>query len=289
MERKRLYGIYILVLLIACIGVGVWVYIAHTSRQTPYLKVVFLDVGQGDSIYIEAPNGTQMLIDGGPDEAVLPRLAEVMPFGDQTIDVIVATHPDADHIGGLPAVIEEYDVPLIIENGGISKSKIYANLENTIEKDTVKKIIAQRGMHIMLDSEKNIYFDILFPDRDVHAFKETNDGSIVGKLVYGTQSFMFTGDATTYTENLIMQNESKETLHVNILKLGHHGSHTSSSALWLTTVHPDQAVISAGLHNRYGHPHKEVLERLAELHIPYLATYDAGTLTYKTDGLTVFQ
>lgn len=285
MERKRHYFIYIFITVIVIIGVGVWYFTLRYDATSPYLKVAFLDVGQGDSIYIEAPNGTQMLIDGGPDDAVLARLGEVMPWGDSSLDVVLATHSDADHISGLPSVIEQYHVPMIIENGASSKTKIFNRLEDTVVKNNVKKIIARRGMHIMLDPERNIYFDVLFPDRDVSGFKETNDGSIVGKLVYGTESFMLTGDATTYTENLIMQNESSDTLHSTILKLGHHGSHTSSGILWLEKVHPETAIISAGLHNRYGHPHKDILDRLAELHIPYLSTYDKGTIMLKTDGV----
>lgn len=251
--------------------------------------VAFLDIGQGDSIYIEAPNGRQLLIDGGPDDAVLARLSQVMPFGDQSIDMVLATHADADHIGGLASVIRDYHVPRIIENGASSKTKVFENLENTITQHNVEKIIARRGMHIVLDEKKNIYFDILFPDRDVSGFKETNDGSIVGKLVYGNESFMLTGDATKYTENLIMHNESREVLHSQVLKLGHHGSHTSSSELWLEDVHPDISIISAGLHNRYGHPHKETLNALSVLHIPYLATYQKGTIIFKTDGVKLFQ
>ena len=284
MDTRRQYLPYVFITIIFIVGIGIW-YLVYTKENHKYLKVAFLDIGQGDSIYIEAPNGKQMLIDGGPNDAVLGRLAAVMPWGDRSIDVVLATHPDADHIGGLASVIDRYHVPRIIENGAQAKTKTWARLEDTITKDKVEKIIARRGMHIVLDPEKNIYFDIIFPDRDVSNWKETNDGSIVGKLVYGNESFMLTGDATLYTENLIMQNYGANALHSQVLKLGHHGSHTSSGMLWLRAVNPDIAIISAGLHNRYGHPHKETLDHLSELNIPYLSTYQKGTILFKTDGI----
>lgn len=290
MKNFRKYLPYILLSVTIVLLITIF-YVISVRRhaESNLLTVAFLDVGQGDSIYIEAPNGRQMLIDGGPDDAVLARLSQVMPFGDRSIDMVLATHADADHIGGLASVIRDYHVPRIIENGAASKTRVFENLENTITENNVEKIIARRGMHIVLDEKKNIYFDVLFPDRDVSGFKETNDGSIVGKLVYGNESFMLTGDATKYTENLIMHNESREVLHSQVLKLGHHGSHTSSSELWLENVHPDISIISAGLHNRYGHPHKETLDALSTLHIPYLATYQKGTIIFKTDGVKLFQ
>jgi competence protein ComEC len=209
-----------------------------------------------------------------------------MPFGDRSLDLVVATHPDADHVGGLPAVLENYNVSMILENGAESKTKIYEALEDEITTKNVKKEIAKRGMKIMFDDEKNIYFDILYPDRDVSNL-DSNDGSIVGKLVYGNESFMLTGDATNYVENIISWNEKPEILHSNVLKLGHHGSRTSNSVLWLEEVNPETAIVSAGLNNRYNHPHQEVLDRLAKLKIPFLSTAKEGTIIFKTDGITL--
>lgn len=288
MKSFRRYLPFILIVLLFICAFYIW-HVSSISKTGTYLKVAFLDVGQGDAIFIEAPNGRQMLVDGGPNNVVLSKLAEVMPWGDTSIDLVVATHDDADHIGGLASVISQYHVPRIIENGAISHTGVFKHLEDTVTKNNVEKIIAKKGMRIILDPDKNVYFDILFPDRDVSKFTEPNDGSIVGKLVYGQESFMLTGDATIYTENLIMQNETIDTLHTQVLKLGHHGSHTSSSLLWLEKVHPDIAIISAGLHNRYGHPHKDTLDHLSELNIPYIATYNEGTILFKTDGVKLFQ
>src|ERR1035437_3407709 len=121
MERLRKYLPYILLICLLILTVSIW-FFAFKYNHNNYLKVVFLDVGQGDSVYIEAPNGRQMLIDGGPDAKLLSSLAKVMPFADRSLDMIIATHPDADHIGGLPVLLDNYKVTSIIENGATSTS-----------------------------------------------------------------------------------------------------------------------------------------------------------------------
>jgi len=286
MERFQKYKRYILVIFIFLAAIVVWYFVYTYEHRISYLKVVFLDIGQGDSIYIEAPNGKQMLVDGGPSPIVLSRLAKVMPWGDHSIDVLLATHTDADHIAGFNSVLDHYKVGRIFENGAVNTTKTYTDLQNSITKHHVQETIARKGMRIILDSKHNVYFDILFPDRDISNF-DSNDGSIVGKLTYGNESFMLTGDATIYTENLIMQTESADMLHSQVLKLGHHGSKYSSSELWLENVHPDVAIVSAGVNNRYGHPNPETLGQLADLRIPYIATLGKGSIVFKTDGITL--
>jgi len=286
MERVKKYLPHILLLFLSLFTILVWFFLYKTKNNDSYLKVVFLDVGQGDAIYIEAPNGKQMLIDGGPDAKLLSSLSQVMPFADRSIDVVLATHPDMDHIGGFPALIDSYNVGNIIENGANSDSEVYQMLEQKISKNKIKKIIAHKGMKILLDENRNIYFDILFPDRDILSL-ESNDGSIVGKLVYGDRSFMLTGDSSLYAENQIEWSENINTLHSDILKLGHHGAKTASGMLWLERVNPEVAIISAGKKNRYGHPNKEVLDRLTELKIPYISTIDKGSIIFETDGIVL--
>lgn len=286
MKYFKKYLPYILVFILFFSSFGIWYKISAENNQDDYLTVVFLDVGQGDAIYIEAPNGKQMLIDGGADAKILQRLSEVMPFGDRSIDLVLATHPDMDHIGGLVFVLEDYRVTNIIENGIVSETRIYKDLQAEISKKKINKVTAEGHMKIILDKEKNIYFDILFPDRDVSEL-DSNDGSVVGRLVYGEKSFMLTGDASIYTENKIQWNENSATLHSQVLKLGHHGSKTSSGILWLEDVDPEIAVISVGRNNRYKHPSKEVLDRLNELNIPYLSTSKEGSIIFKTDGINL--
>lgn len=283
MKKINQYLPYILIIILLIFTFSIWFYVFRNDTKSDYLKVVFLDVGQGDAIYIEAPNGKQMLIDGGPDAKLLSSLSKVMPFADRSIDIVLVTHPDMDHIGGLPIFLDNYKVESIIENEVISDSNIFLSLEEKIQKKKINKISAKRGTRIVLDQNKNIYFDILFPDRDVKNF-ETNDGSIVGKLTYGESSFMLTGDATTYTENLIGWNEKDSVLDSDVLKLGHHGSRTSSSILWLEKVSPEVVIISVDKNNKYGHPHKDIIDRLFDLHIPFLKTSEIGNIVFKSDG-----
>jgi len=248
------------------------------------LRVVALNIGQGDSIYIEAPNGAQMLIDGGPDHSIIRELGEVMPFGDNSIDVIVVTNPDKDHIGGFIDVLENYDVGLVLEPGTNSSTEIYKQLEDSIEARGIKDIVARKGMKITLDSQNEVSFNVLFPDRDVSNWT-TNDGSIVGKIIYGDTSFMMTGDATAKTEGIILGGSDKNEIKSTVLKAGHHGSRTSSSVEFVSAVAPAYALISDGKNNKYGHPHQETLDTLNKFGAKILRTDLLGTIIFKSDGV----
>jgi len=244
------------------------------------LTVAFLDVGQGDAIYIEAPNGNQLLIDGGRGKGMLRELAKVMPFYDRSIDVVLATHPDQDHIGGLPELLNRYEVKTILRSGVIHDTGVYHALNKVIQTRKVEEIFARRGMRIHLDN--NVYLEILFPDRDVTHFKP-NDASVVTRLVYNETEFIFTGDAPKDIEEYVASLDGNS-LQSDVLKVGHHGSKTSTSELFLGAVLPSIAVISVEEDSRYGHPHEEVLETLTEFNIEIVATSEAGTIVFESDG-----
>lgn len=280
MLNKRLPVLCIVSITLFCAGI----YATHASIKDT-LSVSYLDVGQGDSIFIETKEGTQMLIDGGRDDRVLIKLKEVMPVGDTSIDIVIGTHPDADHIGGLVSVLKNYKIGMILEPGSSSDSKIYKALEDEISKDKINRVLARQGMVINLGDGAT--FKILFPDQDVTNW-ETNDSSVVGKLVYGKDSFLFTGDSPIKIEDYLLDTVPAE-LSSRVLKLGHHGSRTSSSTEYLKAVSPHVGIISAGLHNSYGHPHQETLGRLKELGIPYLSTTDKGTITFTSNGFGIVQ
>jgi competence protein ComEC len=282
--HKRVEKKYIALTVLIIFVMGI-LYFYFINQRTNIMKVAFLDVGQGDSIFIQAPNGVQMLVDGGRGAKVLGDLSRQMPFGDRSIDVVIGTHPDADHIGGLVDVLGTYSVGNFIEPGATSKSKIYKTLEDKIDEKKIPHILGRAGQRIIRDSEKNVYFEILYPDRNVTGW-ETNDASIVGKLVYGNTSVMLTGDSPIEKE-LYLVNKDPKILDVDILKLGHHGSRTSSSLQYLKATTPATAIISAGLNNSYGHPHKEVLNSLQILGIPYIATYDKGTIVCNSDSIII--
>lgn len=251
-------------------------------RETPrrIMTVAFLDVGQGDAIYIEAPNGNQVLIDGGSGRQVLRALGEVMPFYDRSLDVVIATHPDADHIGGLPFVLQRFAVGAIIEPGVESETGVYQEFEKIMTDDSRRHLLARRGMKLELD--QGVSLDILFPDRDPTDW-ETNTASIVARLTYGENSFLLTGDSPIKIEKYLLGLDGQN-LKSDVLKVGHHGSRTSSAPEYVAAIHPSYAIISAGLKNRYGHPHQEVLDILTKIDAVILRTDELGTIIFHSDG-----
>lgn len=269
--RNTLLRLSVIVFLVS-VNIFVW----RADAEEKLLTVAFLDIGQGDAIYIETPSGNQMLIDGGRGKQVLRELGNIMPVADHSIDIVLATHPDADHIGGLPEVFERYDVGMFIEPGVIGDTNVAALLQERVKEEGLTPTLARRGMVIRLDPE--VYFLILFPDRDV-SHVDSNDGSIVGKLIYGDSSFLLTGDAPKGVELHLVSLDGNN-LESDVFKAGHHGSRTSSSATFVEAVSPQYAIISAGKDNQYGHPHKEVIDLFNSLNIEVLATFEEGTIIF---------
>ena len=285
-ENKNSYKIWYVVLFLIISVVVLWNKAFAVDNN--YLRVVALNIGQGDSFYVEAPNGKQMIIDGGPDKKILSELSAVMPYGDDSIDVLMITNPDKDHMAGFLDVMEKYKVGMVLEPGTVNDSMIYKNIEKMIAEKNIPDLVARKGMKVILDKEKNVYFEVIFPDRDVHNWT-TNDGSIVGKIFYGNTSFMMTGDATIKTEGVILANNSDKYLKSDVLKAGHHGSRTSSGEAFVSVVRPSMAMISAGVNNSYGHPHQETLDTLNKFGVKILGTYDVGRFEIDSDGQKVWQ
>lgn len=256
--------------------------------ENKFLSVSMLSVGQGDALFVQTPTGTQMLIDGGPDTTLLRELDAVMPYGDRSIDVVVITNPDKDHYAGIIPLLREYAVSLVVEPGTMSDTDTYKTLSQMLKDENIPTLIARKGLRIVLDKIHAIEFSVLFPDRDVATWT-TNDGSIVGKLTYGATSFMMTGDATQKTENLIISGNPLETLKSTVLKVGHHGSNTSTGDAWVRAVAPEIAIISAGSTNRYGHPHKETLHTLEKYSVRVFGTYSSGRIQLFSDGSRVWK
>ncbi len=249
------------------------------------LVVSFLDVGQGDSILIETPDGFEMLVDGGRDSSVLRELSKQRSFFDREIDVMVSTHPDLDHIAGLVDVLKRYDVGTILMTTNEGESGAAAAFALAAPKEDAEIILADAGQVMQLGASTTI--QIFSPAGDESKL-ESNTASIVLRIVYGNTSFMLTGDAPSEIEDYLVKTYGTQ-LDSDVLKLGHHGSKTSTSDAWLDTVTPNYAVVSAGLDNRYGHPHQDVMQRVFARNIQTSHTGTDGTITFYSDGMKVWR
>lgn len=274
----RFWRIYVIIA-IALADALVWTAVAD-ERPTDHVTVAFLDVGQGDAIFIESPWRNQLIVDGGPPHRLLGALRGVMPFYDRSVDAILVTNPDADHYSGFLDLLPSFEVAREIEPGTRSSTERYEELERDVAAEGAERILARRGMVVHLGGGADLR--VLFPDRDVSQSK-TNDGSIVAELVYGSSTVMLTGDAPQGVERYLVSLYGTG-LRSDILKVGHHGSRTSTSDEFVKAVDPTYAVISAGCKNSYGHPHKETLDTLAKEHVDILTTCTEGTIAFELDG-----
>ena len=278
-ENSRKYGLLVFVFLL--IVVNVFLFRLDWQNSHRVLTFAMLDVGQGDALFIETPSGTQVMLDAGPAKVLGPLQKIMSPF-DKSIDAIIITNPDADHIGGLVDILKNYKVGEIFESGTLTDSKIYQNLREEMKKQNIPDILAKRGMR--LDIGGGVFIDILFPDRDVSEWA-TNDGSVVARLTYGNTSIMLTGDAPTKTEQIILSENSPTLLKSTVLKVGHHGSRTSSSASFVKAVAPSYALISDGKDNSYGHPHPDTLATLSKFGVKIFRTDLLGSIILKCDRI----
>jgi competence protein ComEC len=243
-----------------------------------YFTIAVLDVGQGDAIYIESPTHNKIIVDGGPAHSLQAPLRQMMSFFDKKIDAIVVTNPDTDHYAGFFDILNTFSVGRMFEPGTISDTKTYHAFDQLVTEKGLKRYTARRGMVVHLGSSTAL--TILYPDRDVSAFS-TNNGSIVAKLTYGSTSVMLTGDAPQSVEEYVLDQNGTNTVASTLLKVGHHGSHTSTGERFVTAVKPSFALISAGRGNKYGHPHADVMHTLSTKKIPTLVTSELGTIVFR--------
>jgi beta-lactamase superfamily II metal-dependent hydrolase len=250
------------------------------SNGTSNVTVHFIDVGQGDSIFIDTPN-IDVLVDGGPQKAGSHVLSYLSNLGTTHINLIVATHMHEDHIGGLVTVLSStIQVDEILVNNQTESTAVYTNFMTLAHTHTMQ--VAQRGQSIPLTATANL--TILNPVQPLE-FDSENDNSVVMRLQAGNTSFLLTGDASADAENSILT--AGVNLKSNVLKVGHHGSRYATTNAFLNAVSPSTAIISAGINNSYGHPHPETIERLLSHGVTIYGTYQSGTIVAITDGTTI--
>lgn len=242
------------------------------------LRVSFIDVGQGDSEFIELPNGETMLIDAGTNETGKNVVDYIKSLGYTSINYVVGTHPHEDHIGGLDDVIKTFDIGSIYMPKITADTKTFEDVLDAAESKNLMINTAKSGVSIMDTEDLSVKF--LAPTLD--SYENTNDYSAVVKVVYGDTSYLFTGDAEEFSENLITDD-----VNADVLKVGHHGSSTSTSTEFLKKVSPSSAVISCGKGNSYGHPHSETLQKLADMGTAVYRTDELGTIVSVSDGKTI--
>jgi len=264
------------------IVVCIW-YVVLSQENGTLLTVSFLDVGQGDAVFMVSPSGRTVLIDGGPDVSVVRELGARMSWRSRSIDVMIATHPDMDHIGGLIDVLPRYRIGMIMQSSVQGSTAAWNTFEKEADEEGALRVTAQRGQ--IIDLGKGAYLEKLSPDRRVSSV-DTNVGCVIARLVYGTTSFMFSCDAPRAVENYIASLDGA-TLKSNVLKAGHHGSRTSSSPLFVGYVDPQYVVYSRACKNTYGFPHAETVAIFHRFGVQALDTCDQGTITFQSDGKRV--
>lgn len=273
----------ILTVTVACALVLLLLGVREALLSVPrsFATVHFFDVGQGDAALITGPKGEQIVIDGGPNLTLLEDLEATMPFNDRTIDLLVLSHPHQDHLFAFPELLRRYTVKNILATGmdfSLPRYREFLTLAaekhvRLIEPDPKKDIVWPDGLAL----------DVIWPKDDLLGKKgDANNTSVVLRVLYGKDSVLFTGDAETPEEKAILA--SGADVRADILKVGHHGSRTSSSTGFLLAVKPTLGVVSVAAQNTYGLPNTDVLERLKNFGIKTHLTSLSGSLTVTLDG-----
>ncbi|MDD5098603.1 MAG: MBL fold metallo-hydrolase [Candidatus Pacebacteria bacterium] len=273
MKNTTLIGLIILFL------VDLIAFSFFIELQPKNLTVSFFDVGQGDCILIETPQNHQIIIDGGPkSDVALQKIYSNIPWWDKTIDLVILTHPESDHLRGLFSILDNYQVENIAWTGVDNGDEIRDQWEKIIYNEGANVATINKGDKIIAS---DIVLDILGPQEDLRdkEVKETNDTSVVAKLLFKDVSFLFPGDISSKIEKTLIN----ENIDVDVLKIPHHGSKYSTSEIFLEKTSPLMAIIQVGK-NTYGHPTEEVLTRLSNSGIKILRNDINGDVKIVSDG-----
>lgn len=275
-KHSRLRVVLVILLTLAVLAAAGYAAYRIWDASQGGLAVYFVDVGQGDGAVVVC-DGKTLVIDGGPPESGV-KMVDILQntLHVSTVDVMIGTHPHADHIGGLPDVIGAFKVKKLYSPVDEFEAKPFEAMKRAADAKKLKITVPQAGQRFSLGSAK---VEFLAP---LGIYDNVNDISLVVKITYGQTTFLFTGDAERPSEYDMA--DSDEKLSATVLKVGHHGSNTSSTYVFLRKVMPTYAVISCGRDNSYGHPHAEVLSRLADVGATVYRTDERGTITCRSNG-----
>ncbi|MEK7559909.1 MAG: MBL fold metallo-hydrolase [Patescibacteria group bacterium] len=265
-----------------------------TNLKKPDIEIYFFNVGQGDAHFIESRDGAQILLDGGPPNRILPILSEVLDFNDRHIDVVVLSHPHADHISGLIEVLKNYDVDYIFESGVNYDTPEAEEFHKLVD----EKLLAHRSLgegggglkKIVVDGPLSLNFfegamlRLIYPDKSFEgkSLKQVHDSMVVAELSYKNKKILFAGDMEKKLEEYLIK--KGEISDIDVLKVGHQGSKTSSSQKFLNFAKPENSVIPVGK-NSYGHPNQDIISRLASIGSQVFRTDQDGTIKLEIDSL----
>lgn len=252
------------------------------NSQIENFQVHFIDVDQGDSILIRTPSNKNILIDSGSKKNSHLLFSYLNKQAIDKFDLVIATHPDEDHIGSMERIIKEYPIDTFYMPEKTHTTHSYQNMLIALKDKNINVKIAMANDKIEIDEDTTIY--TLHPNKEV--YKDNNAYSIVNKIIYKNHSFLLTGDIDKNVERKLVK-EYGSFLKSDVLKLAHHGSASSSSKIFLSTVEPSSAIVSAGKNNDYSHPHKEVLQITKKLNIPLYRTDEQGTIIFNSDGINL--
>jgi competence protein ComEC len=261
---------------------GIVLYCCIISLGDFLLHVYYFDIGQGDAALVRTPENSYILIDGGPSQEILQRLGEVMPFYERTIDVVVLSHPHADHVDGLIDVLRRYDVRAVYFTGIQYNNPGYDLFIELIAQEGADIYFVRRGEDLRFG---NVVIDTLYPFGNIQGreFSNINNSSIVFRMIYGGTVFYFGGDAEVEVEEELIK--SRLDLNADVFKASHHGSRTANSAGLLTLMDPAFSVISCGEGNKFGHPHQETINALLKRDVRIFRTDIDGSVEFVSDGV----
>lgn len=279
MKIRKIISLLIIVISAFCLS-GCNDSSSYVIDSKSKLEVHYLDVGQGDATLIILPNQEVMLIDAGERSKGVFVREYIEDLGIRKIDYLVGTHPHTDHIGGLEEVINNFDIGSIYMPRASSTSKTFESLLNTINEKNLKVKSAKSGVNII--DEDGLKIDIVAPNSEKYA--KLNNYSAVIKITYKNNKFLFMGDAEEVSEK-----EIKEDISADVIKIGHHGSNTSSSEEFIARVKPKYAIISVGDGNKYNHPSKDVLKKLENIGALVYRTDISGSIVISSDGNNIIK
>lgn len=258
----------------------------YSLKKNKDLKVYFLDVGQGDAIFIQTPNKQNIIIDMGSEEGVR-KLGKIIPWWNKTIDIAIITHPHDDHIAGFPLLVKKYRVKKIIFTGVSCSSPLYQEVLNTIKDKGIKLLIPRPRQNIEIDND--CYLNFLFPINNMNGkeVENLNNSSIINQLICKKSTFLFTGDAEGEAEDKILKKNYN--LKSDVLKVGHHGSISSTKQEFLNKVNPKIAIIMVGKNNKFNHPNLRTINKLKKIGAEIFRTDLDGDILIISDGEKIYK